>query len=317
MACSGQSLVAAMADALAISCVRDFRADDDAVLVIGGAGPQQGDASCGSAAVYRFAGRMPTAKSVCSLPPPPLTVRCLFFGCDRRSRSPGSRTCPPMPALPPRSRVTAHARSPRLASKLGAGGAAYGGGDSSNAGPRRAGKGYVLGVSSAHVFRSWGRRAPVAGYRAGTAPTRRPSDPWRGPWEPKERRPADWCYLELADLGTEDTNSAGQGLWTRGPADPSSYCRRRSRLLHHLVSGRNIDRNAGRGRRPSVGDRGRFAGPRRTSSGSITNEEIGGISLVMLAFAMMAAIRHRANPPLPKKPNARTTTERQNIRSRH
>jgi SRSO17 transposase len=28
---------------------------------------------------------------------------------------------------------------------------------------RRAGKGYVLGVSSAHVFRSWGKRPPVAG----------------------------------------------------------------------------------------------------------------------------------------------------------
>jgi SRSO17 transposase len=28
------------------------------------------------------------------------------------------------------------------------------------------------------------------------------------------------------------------------------------------------------------------------------------VSLVMLAFAMTAAIRHRANPPLPKKQNA-------------
>src|ERR1700738_1802623 len=41
-------------------------------------------------------------------------------------------------------------------------------------------------------------------------------------------------------------------------ANPSSYRRWRSSLLHHLVSGGNIHRNAGGGRRPSVGDRGQF-----------------------------------------------------------
>src|SRR3979411_2712923 len=41
-------------------------------------------------------------------------------------------------------------------------------------------------------------------------------------------------------------------------ADPSSYRRWRSRLLHHLVSSGNIHRNAGGGRRPSGGDRGQF-----------------------------------------------------------
>src|SRR5213595_3047658 len=43
---------------------------------------------------------------------------------------------------------------------------------------RRAGKGYVLGVSSAHVFRSWGKRPPVAGTAADLARTRRASD-WK------------------------------------------------------------------------------------------------------------------------------------------
>ncbi len=43
---------------------------------------------------------------------------------------------------------------------------------------RRAGKGYVLGVSSAHVFRSWGKRRPVAGTAADIARTRRASD-WK------------------------------------------------------------------------------------------------------------------------------------------
>src|SRR5258707_1457195 len=43
---------------------------------------------------------------------------------------------------------------------------------------RQAGKGYVLGVSSAHVFRSWGKRRSVSGTAADIASTRRPSD-WK------------------------------------------------------------------------------------------------------------------------------------------
>jgi SRSO17 transposase len=35
---------------------------------------------------------------------------------------------------------------------------------------RRAGKGYVLGVSSAHVFQSWGKRRSVAGAVAESSP---------------------------------------------------------------------------------------------------------------------------------------------------
>src|SRR5712664_3807444 len=43
---------------------------------------------------------------------------------------------------------------------------------------RQAGKGYVLGVSSAHVFQSWGKRRSVAGKAADIARTRRSSD-WK------------------------------------------------------------------------------------------------------------------------------------------
>src|ERR1700748_1695488 len=43
---------------------------------------------------------------------------------------------------------------------------------------RRAGKGYVLGVSSAHVFQSWGKRRSVAGTAGDIARTRRSSD-WK------------------------------------------------------------------------------------------------------------------------------------------
>src|SRR5450759_4145918 len=64
---------------------------------------------------------------------------------------------------------------------------------------RRAGKGYVLGVSSAHVFRSWGKRQPVAGKAEDIARTRRSSD-WKrlsAGAGTKGPRLHDWCYLEL------------------------------------------------------------------------------------------------------------------------
>jgi hypothetical protein len=83
---------------------------------------------------------------------------------------------------------------------------------------RRAGKGYVLGVSSAHVFRSWGKRPPIAGTAADLARTRRSSD-WKrlsAGAGTKGPRLHDWCYLELADLEAEQSNSANDGLWTRG-----------------------------------------------------------------------------------------------------
>ena len=41
------------------------------------------------------------------------------------------------------------------------------------------------------------------------------------------------------------------------------------------------------------------------------------VSLVMLAFAMMAVIRHRANPPPPKKTKRRTTAKTKASPSRH
>ena len=65
----------------------------------------------------------------------------------------------------------------------------------------RAGKATCL-VSGAHVFRSWGKRPPVAGTAADIARTRRSSD-WKrlsAGAGTKGPRLHDWCYLELADL---------------------------------------------------------------------------------------------------------------------
>src|SRR5207245_3936956 len=81
---------------------------------------------------------------------------------------------------------------------------------------RRAGKVYVLGVSSAHVFQSWGKRRSVAGTAADIA--RRASD-WKrlsAGAGTKGPRLHDWCYLELADLEVDEYNTANHGLWTRG-----------------------------------------------------------------------------------------------------
>ena len=79
---------------------------------------------------------------------------------------------------------------------------------------RKAGKGYVLGVSSAHVFHSWGKRPPVAGTAADLARTRPASD-WKrlsAGAGTKGPRLHDWCYLELADLEAGQFNAANEGI---------------------------------------------------------------------------------------------------------
>ena len=83
---------------------------------------------------------------------------------------------------------------------------------------RRAGKGYVLGVTGSHVFRSWGKPRPIAGAAEDIARALAPGD-----WTPlsagagtKGPRLHDWAYLELADLEAAEFNAQNQGAWTRG-----------------------------------------------------------------------------------------------------
>src|SRR6201984_1851143 len=83
---------------------------------------------------------------------------------------------------------------------------------------RLLGKGYVLGVGSAHAFRSWGKKRLIAGTAADIVKTLDLSD-----WQrlsagdgTKGPRMHDWCYLELADLDAAEFNAANHGLWTRG-----------------------------------------------------------------------------------------------------
>src|SRR6266700_1534742 len=177
---------------------------------------------------------------------------------------------------------------------------------------RQAGKGYVLGVSSAHVFHSWGKRRSVAGTAADIARTRRASD-WKrlsAGAGTKGPRLHDWCYLELADLEVEGSNDVSPGLWTRG-----LLIRRRiadgdlAFFTTWCPAGTSIETLvAVEGHRWAIEDRFETA---KNEFGLDHNESRSWhgwhrhVSLVMLAFAMMAAIRHRANPPPPKKTKRR------------
>ena len=83
---------------------------------------------------------------------------------------------------------------------------------------RRAGKGYVLGVSATSQFTSWGAKPPVAGTAAEIAGNLDPSA-WRrlsAGAGAKGERLFDWAYLELADLEAAEYNQTLSGLWTRG-----------------------------------------------------------------------------------------------------
>ena len=188
---------------------------------------------------------------------------------------------------------------------------------------RQAGKGYVLGVSSAHVFRSWGKRRSVSGTAADIASTRRSSD-----WKrlsagdgTKGPRLHDWCYLELADLEIEESNDANPGLWTRG-----LLIRRRiadddlAFFTTWCPAGTSIEMLAAvEGHRWAIEDSFETA---KNEFGLDHNESRSWhgwhrhVSMVMLAFAMMAAIRHRANPP-PKKTSRRTTAKTNTSPRRH
>ena len=67
---------------------------------------------------------------------------------------------------------------------------------------RRAGKGYVPGVPGNHLFRSWGKRPPIAGMALEIAHALDPSL-WKrlsAGEGTKGARLHDWAYCELADL---------------------------------------------------------------------------------------------------------------------
>lgn len=173
---------------------------------------------------------------------------------------------------------------------------------------RRAGKGYVLGVSASHMFRSWAKPEIVAGTARDIA-EELPTDVWRrlsAGNGAKGERFHDWAYLELADLNAGDYDDAFAGIWTRGLlirrniADGdlaffTTWCPQGT-SIETLVK---VE-----GHRWAIEDSFETAKNELGLDHNETRSWHGWhrhVSLVMLAFAMMATIRHHANAAPPPK----------------
>ncbi len=177
---------------------------------------------------------------------------------------------------------------------------------------RRAGKGYVLGVSSDHRFNSWGKSRRVAG-TAGTIAQNLPASDWTrlsAGEGTKGARLNDWVYLELADLDAADYDAGRSGLWTRGLlirrniADGdlaffSTWCPAATAIATLVKV---------EGHRWAIEDSFETAKNELGLDHNETRSWHGWhrhVSLVMLAFAMMAIIRYRTNTASPPKTNPR------------
>jgi len=125
----------------------------------------------------------------------------------------------------------------------------------------------------------------------------------------------DWCYLELADLDASEFNTANDGVWTRGVlirrhiADDSlayfsTWC----------PAGTSIEKLVDvEGHRWAIEDSFETAKNELGLDHNETRSWHGWhrhVSLVMLAFAMMATIRKQANKPVPKKRRRHGTSNR-------
>jgi SRSO17 transposase len=182
---------------------------------------------------------------------------------------------------------------------------------------RRAGKGYVLGVNATQTFGSWGAKPMVAGTAEAIAQDLDPAA-WRrlsAGEGTKGPRLSDWAYLELADLDADEYRAGATGVWTRGllirrgPADGehaffTTWCPAGT-TIEMLV--------AVEGRRWAIEDAFETAKNELGLDHNETRSWHGWhrhVSLVMLAFAMLAAIRHRANAPPPKTLISLTRTRR-------
>ena len=177
---------------------------------------------------------------------------------------------------------------------------------------RGAGKGYVLGVNATHAFNSWGDKPLVAGTAEEIA-----QDFDAFAWQrlsagegTKGERLHDWAYCELADIEAADNDAEQTGLWTRGLLIRRGIADGKLAFFSTWCpAGTGIETLvAVEGRRWAIEDGFETA---KTELGLDHNETRSWhgwhrhVSLVMLAFAMMAAVRHRANPRPPPKTKSR------------
>ena len=173
---------------------------------------------------------------------------------------------------------------------------------------RRAGKGYVLGVGANARFNSWLNKPEVVGTAEEIAqdldaPTWQRLSAGEGTKGPRFH---DWAYLELADLEADEFNPDLSGTWTRG-----LLIRRNvgDQSLAYFTTwcpaGTSIEKLVTvEGSRWAIEDSFECA---KTELGLDHNETRSWhgwhrhVSLVMLAFAMMARVRHHANAATPPK----------------
>ena len=310
-----------------VDIVRDYvvenLADPDAVLVIDETGfLKQGKTSCGVGRQYTgSAGKITNCQ---------IGVFATYAShhghafIDRRLYMPKAWTDnPPRMAAAHVPSGTAFATKPALALEMieraitadvpfawVAADTVYGVGDI-EMGLRRAGKGYVLGVASNHHFGSWGDKPPVAGTAEDIAKGLDASA-WKrlsagegteGP------RLHDWAYCELADMDAFEYEETRSGLWTRG------LLIRRNIADGDLAffttwspAGTGIDTLVKvEGHRWAIEDSFETAKNELGLDHNETRSWHGWhrhVALVMLAFAMTAAIRHQANLSTPPKTKA-------------
>jgi SRSO17 transposase len=295
-------------------------ADEDAVLVIDETGfLKQGKASCGVARQYTgSAGKITNCQigvfaSYVSRHGHAFIDRALYLprawtGAPERLKAahvPSDVEFATKPRIA--CRMIARAVAAGVPFSFVAADSVYGTGEIETA-LRKAGKGYVLGVAANHVFRSWGKPQPVGGTATEIA-QHLPESAWRrlsAGEGTKGQRLHDWAYLELADLEASEYNSSLTGEWTRGLlirrtiADGdlaffSTWCPTGT-PMEKLVS---VE-----GHRWAIEDSFETAKNELGLDHNETRSWHGWhrhVSLVMLAFAMMAVIRHHANATEPHK----------------
>ncbi len=167
---------------------------------------------------------------------------------------------------------------------------------------RRAGKGYVLGVTGTHQAYSWNALPMVAGTAEEIAKAL-PDTAWRrlsAGEGTKGPRLHDWAYLELAHLEADNHIGGFEGVWTRGLlirrhiangelAYFTTWCPKGT-AVETLV--------AVEGHRWAIEDAFETAKNELGLDHNETRSWHGWhrhVSLVMLAFAVLAVTRHRAN----------------------
>jgi SRSO17 transposase len=188
----------------------------------------------------------------------------------------------------------------------------YGVGEVENA-LRRVGRGYVLGVNSNHWFGSWSTAPLIAGEAKDIAQDL-PAEAWQrlsAGLGTKGERFYDWAYCPLADLDAEEFGTPTPGLWTRGVLIRRSIadgeCAYFTTWCPHGTSIDTLVRVEGTRWRIEEGFE-----TAKNELGLDHNETRSWhgwhrhVSLVMLAYAMMAAVRYHANTITPKK-TKRTT----------